>query len=45
MRHEWQRKLEGMALNMPLPGADLTEKQSRTNNIAAAPPSLDAWVR
>jgi hypothetical protein len=45
MRPKRQTNLESEVLNKPVLDADLTEKQCRTNKIAAAPPSLKAWVR
>jgi hypothetical protein len=45
MRRKWQTNLERNARISPMPVADLTEKQCRANKIAAAPPSLNAWVR
>jgi hypothetical protein len=45
MRPKKQTNLESDPLNRPMPVADLTEKQCGANKIAAAPPSLKAWVR
>jgi len=45
MRPKKQTNLERELLNKPVLDADLTEKQCRTNKIAATPPSLKAVVR
>ncbi len=45
MRPKRQTNLESDRLNGPLSAADLTQKQSGTNMIAAAPQPLKAWVR
>jgi len=45
LRRKRQINLESNGLNGGDLVADLTEKQCRTNKIAAAPLSLEAWVR
>jgi hypothetical protein len=45
MRLKRQTNLETDRLNRSAPAVDLTEKQSGTNKIAAAPRSLKALVR
>ena len=45
MRPKKQTNLERDLRAGPTPVADLTEKQCGANNIAAALPSLKAWVR
>jgi hypothetical protein len=45
LRRKMQTNAESNAQNRAVSGTGLTEKQCRTNKIAAAPLSLEAWVR